>query len=55
MISKDKKSKLIDAGLRQAVSNALKRHKLLGQSIAIWKDGKVVILPAKKIKLPRKK
>ena len=54
MISNDKKSKLIDAGLRHAVANAIKRHKLLGQSIAIWKDGKVVILPAKKIRLPRK-
>lgn len=54
MISNDKKSKQIDAGLRYAVANAIKRHKLLGQSIAIWKDGKVVILPAKKIRLPQK-
>ena len=55
MISQDKKSKQIDAGLRHAVTNAIKRHKLLGQSIAVWKDGKMVVLPANKIRLPREK
>jgi len=42
----------IQEGLRKAITNALARHKLLGESIAIWKDGKVVIVPAQEIKLP---
>jgi hypothetical protein len=54
MVSKDKKSKQIEAGLQKAVARAIKRHKLLGQSIAIRKNGKVVVLPAKKIRLPKK-
>ncbi len=49
----DKTLKKIDAGIRKAVTNAILRHQQLGQSIAIWKDGKVVVLPAKKIKLPK--
>lgn len=48
----DDLSKKIDAGLKKAVANAIARHKLLGESIAIWKDGKVVIIPADEIKLP---
>ena len=48
----DDLSKRIDEGLKKAVANAIKRHKLLGESIAIWKDGKVVIVPAEEIILP---
>lgn len=48
-------SKKIDAGIRKAVADAIAKHKMLGESIAIWKDGKVVILPASKIKLPTTK
>jgi hypothetical protein len=55
MASKDKKSKQIEVGLRKAVADAIERHKLLGEPIAIWQDGKVVVVPAKKIRLPRKK
>lgn len=47
----DDLSKRIDEGLKKAVADAVKRHKLLGESIAIWEDGKVVIVPADKIKL----
>ena len=36
----------IDRGVRQAIYLALKRHALLGEEVAIWRDGKVVILPA---------
>jgi uncharacterized protein YacL (UPF0231 family) len=48
----EKKAKKIEQGIRKAVTDAITRHKLLGQSIAIWQDGKVVIVPADKIKIP---
>ena len=45
-VSDDDLSKRIDEGLKKAVANAIARHKMLGESIAIWKDGKVVkVLP----------
>lgn len=47
------KSKRIDAGIKKAIKDAIIRHKLLGESIAIWKDGKVIIVPANKIKIPK--
>jgi len=34
----------IDAGVKQAIANAIERHRKLGESISIWKDGKVVTL-----------
>jgi len=37
--------RILQAGVRQALST----HKRLGNSIAIWKDGKVVIVPAEEI------
>jgi hypothetical protein len=39
------------AAARQGVSEALARHKALGQSIAIWRDGKVVIVPPEEIEI----
>lgn len=48
----DDLSKRIDEGLKKAVADAIKRHKLLGESIAISQNGKVVIVPAEKIKVP---
>lgn len=39
----------IDKALAKGVQHALRRHKMLGQSIAIWRDGKVVILPPEEI------
>lgn len=41
----------IDKGLHEAIENAIKRHKMLGQSIAIWQNGKVIVLPASEVKL----
>jgi hypothetical protein len=35
--------------LRRAVRQALWRHKRLGQSVAAWQDGKVVIIPPEEI------
>lgn len=40
----------IDKAFQTAVKKALKRHKKAGNSIAIWRDGKVVILSAGEIK-----
>ena len=36
----------VDRALRRAVREAVRRHKLLGNPVAVWKDGKVVwVLP----------
>ncbi len=40
----------IDKVFEMAVKKALRRHKSAGNSIAIWRDGKVVILDADQIK-----
>lgn len=34
----------IDAGVKFAVADAIEKHRRLGQSICIWKDGKIVTL-----------
>lgn len=41
--------KPIDDAITAGVRAALRRHKMLGQSIAIWRDGKVVIVPPEEI------
>lgn len=43
---------LIDAAMKRGVRDALRRHKLLGESIAVSRDGKVVIVPAEEIVVP---
>jgi hypothetical protein len=37
------------AAAQQAVRAALREHKLAGTPIAIWRDGKVVLVPPDKI------
>lgn len=39
----------MESSLRQAVSAARKRHKALGETIVIWRDGKVVVVPPEEI------
>lgn len=39
----------IDAGVKAAVAAAIEKHRKLGESIAVWQDGKVVILTADRI------
>jgi len=34
---------------REAVSRAIERHRRMGESIVIWRDGKVVIVPPEEI------
>jgi hypothetical protein len=42
----------IERILRRAVRHALKLHKALGNPIAVWEDGKVVMVPADEIIIP---
>ena len=42
----------IEKVLQRAVNHALLRHKRLGNPIATWKDGKVVIVPPEEIFIP---
>ncbi|WP_293334130.1 hypothetical protein [Microcoleus sp. CAWBG58] len=39
----------INVGVKAAVAAAIERHRKLGESIAVWQDGKVVILTADRI------
>jgi hypothetical protein len=38
---------------QSAIAQALDRHRRLGQSIAVWRDGKVVILAVDQIPPPQ--
>lgn len=40
---------LMDSAMQKAVRQALRRHKLLGESVAVSRDGKVVIVPPEEI------
>ena len=42
----------IERVLQRAVNHALLMHKRLGNPIATWKDGKVVIVPPEEIVIP---
>ena len=43
----------IDIGVRRGVAKALAEHKNSGHSIAIWKDGKVAIIPPEDIRVDK--
>jgi hypothetical protein len=47
-LSNLRKSK-IDPGVKAAIAQAIEKHRKLGQSISIWRDGKVVTLTAEQI------
>ncbi len=38
--------------MQAAVRETLSMHKRMGNSIAVWKDGKVVIVPPEEIVIP---
>jgi hypothetical protein len=42
----------IQKAMREAVQDAIRRHKLLGEPIVVWEDGKVVVVPPEKIVVP---
>jgi hypothetical protein len=44
-----KLSDRIDAGVKAAIAEAIEKHRRLGQSISIWRDGKIVTLTAAEI------
>jgi hypothetical protein len=39
----------VDRALQRAVRQALTRHKKLGESVAVWRDGRAVIVPPEEI------
>ena len=39
----------MDRAVQLAVREALIRHKKLGESVAVWQDGKAVVLPPEEI------
>ncbi|MBR8828235.1 MAG: hypothetical protein DSM107014_10120 [Gomphosphaeria aponina SAG 52.96 = DSM 107014] len=39
----------INKGVQKAIADAIEKHQKLGESIAVWQDGEVVILPPEKI------
>ncbi|MFW6012415.1 MAG: hypothetical protein ACOC92_01755 [bacterium] len=43
---------LADRAVRKAVRGAILRHKLLGNPIAVSRDGKVVWIPPEEIEVP---
>ncbi|MFM7907581.1 MAG: hypothetical protein ACKPA9_21235 [Microcystis sp.] len=45
----DQLSERIDTGVRIAIAEAIERHRLLGESISIFKDGQIVTLTAAQI------
>ena len=50
----DGRAQAIEIGnvFQRAVNDALRIHKALGNPIAAWKDGKVVIIPPEEIVIP---
>ena len=42
----------IDRALKEAVREAVRRHKLLGNPVAVWRDNKVCWLQPDEIPLP---
>ncbi len=45
-------AKEIERVFKLAVRDALRMHKSIGNPIAAWKDGQVVIIPAEEIVIP---
>ncbi len=41
--------KKIDMGVKKARAEAIERHRLLGQSISVERDGKIITIPAEEI------
>jgi hypothetical protein len=39
----------IDAGIKQAISEALEEHRRMGRAVVVWKDDKVVTIPPSEI------
>ena len=46
---------LVTAAIQKGVRDALIKHKALGVAIAVWRDGKTVLIPPEDIKIPELK
>lgn len=46
-----KDDKAVTAAIAKGVRAAIRRHKLLGESIVVWRDGKVVWIKAEDIEV----
>ncbi|TAG90167.1 MAG: hypothetical protein EAZ09_23205 [Oscillatoriales cyanobacterium] len=44
-----KLSDRIDVGVKAAIAEAIEKHRRLGQSISVWRDGKIVTITAAEI------
>lgn len=44
---------LVEHAIHRAAVRAIDRHKRLGQPIVVWREGKVVWIPAEEIEIPR--
>lgn len=44
-------TKAVEHAMRRAVEHALLTHKRAGNTVAAWKDGRVVLVEAEKIKM----
>ncbi len=42
----------VERALQRAVRQALLMHKRIGNPIAIWRDGRIVIIPPEEIVIP---
>lgn len=42
-------SEKIDQGVKKAVAEAVEKHRKLGEAIAVWQNGEVVILSPEQI------
>jgi hypothetical protein len=49
MTENQRLSSKINEGVGDAIAQAIERHRKLGEAIAIWREGKVVILTADEI------
>jgi len=43
-------SKVVDESVKEAVQDALERHRKLGEDVVVWEDGKPRKIPAAEIK-----
>lgn len=39
----------VDAGVKEAIAEAVEAHRIAGRSIVVWREGKVVTIPASEI------
>jgi uncharacterized protein (DUF2249 family) len=40
---------MINAGVEAAIAQSIERHRKVGEAIAVWQDGEVVVLTADQI------